>query len=131
GRPTVVEHRDPADDLRDHYDRRTAQPLSKLNAGVLMAAEHITNDYYMTVGPQFADPLARQLYAEIASIEEQHVTQYESIIDPTQSWLEQWVMHEANEVYLYYGFVQSESNPRVRALWERFLDYELGHLALA
>ena len=29
---------------------------------------------------RFADPLARQLYAEIASIEEQHVTQYESII---------------------------------------------------
>src|SRR5437868_13095244 len=40
-----------------------------------------------------------QLYAEIASIEEQHVTQYESIIDPDQTWLEQWLIHEATEVY--------------------------------
>lgn len=32
----------------------------------------------------FADPIACQLYAEIASIEEQHVTQYESIIDPCE-----------------------------------------------
>lgn len=42
----------------------------------------------MTVRPMFSDPLARQLYAEVAAIEEQHVTQYESIIDPNESWLE-------------------------------------------
>jgi len=82
----------------------------------------------MTIGPMFADPVARQLYAEIASIEEQHVTQYESIIDPTESWLEKWVMHEAGEVYNYWSCVQYESNPRIKAIWERFLDYELGHL---
>jgi hypothetical protein len=82
----------------------------------------------MTVGPFFADPVARQLYAEIASIEEQHVTQYESIIDPNETWLEKWLIHEATEAYLYYSCVQSESNPRVKAIWERFLDYELGHL---
>ena len=39
----------------------------------------------MNIGPMFADPVARQLYAEIASIEEQHVTQYESIIDPDET----------------------------------------------
>jgi hypothetical protein len=38
--------------------------------------------------------VARQLYAEIASIEEQHVTQYESIIDPDETWLEKWVLHD-------------------------------------
>ncbi len=72
--------------------------------------------------------MARQLYAEIASIEEQHVTQYESIIDPNESWLEKWLLHEANEVYNYYGCVQQESNSRIKAIWERCLDYELGHL---
>jgi hypothetical protein len=82
----------------------------------------------MTVGPQFADPVARALYAEIASIEEQHVTQYESIVDPTESWLEKWLMHEANEAYNYWSCVQSESNSRVKAIWERFLEYELGQL---
>jgi len=131
GRPTSVEHRDPENDLRDHYSRTKAQPLTKLHALTIMAGEQQTHNYYMNIGPTFADPVARQLYAEIASIEEQHVTQYESIIDPTESWLEKWVMHEANEVYTYYSCVQQETNPRIKAIWERFLDYELGHLALA
>lgn len=68
------------------------------------------------------------MYAEIASIEEQHVTQYESIIDPSETWLEKWVLHEATEAYNYYSCVEQEANPRIKALWERFLDYELGQL---
>jgi hypothetical protein len=128
GRPTAIEHRHPLDDLRKPYDRRRASPLTKLHALTIMAGEHQTHDYYMTVGPQWADPVARQLYAEIASIEEQHVTQYESIIDPDETWLEKWLMHEAGEVYNYWSCVESESNPRIRAIWERFLDYELGHV---
>jgi hypothetical protein len=75
GRPTSVEHRAPEDDLRRSYNRATAALVSKLNAFTLMAGEHQTHDYYMTVGPTYADPVGRQLYAEIASIEEQHVTQ--------------------------------------------------------
>lgn len=128
GRPTVVEHRDPTDDLREHYDRRVAEPLTKLHAVTIMAAENQTHDYYMTIGPMFADPVARQLYAEIASIEEQHTTQYESIIDADETWMEKWLMHEAMEVYNYMGCSQYETNPRVKAIWDRFLDYELGQL---
>jgi rubrerythrin len=127
GRPTVVEHRSPEDDVRDSYDRATAAPLSKLHALTITAGEFQTHDYYMNIGPLFADPVARQLYAEIASIEEQHVTQYGSLIDPREPLLEQWLLHEATEVYNYYGCVQQETNPRVKAIWERFLDYELGH----
>ena len=127
GRPTSVEHRAPEDDLRECYDRKKAAPISKLNAVTIMAGEHQTHDYYMTIGPMFADPIARQLYAEIASIEEQHVTQYESIIDPEETWLEKWLMHEAGEIYNYYSCVQYETNPRIKAIWQRFLDYELGH----
>lgn len=127
GRPTVVEHRAPEDDLREHYDRSKAAPISKLNAATIMAGEHQTHDYYMTIGPMFADPVARQLYAEIASIEEQHVTQYESIIDPHETWLEKWLLHEATEIYNYYSCLQYESNPRIKAIWERFVNYELGH----
>lgn len=67
GRPTFDEHRHPLDDLRMPYDRRTADPLSKLHALTIMAGEQQTHDYYMNIGPLFADPLARQLYAEIAS----------------------------------------------------------------
>ena len=128
GRPTALEHRAPEDDLRECYDRNKAQPISKLNAVTIMGGEHQTHDYYMTIGPMFADPIARQLYAEIASIEEQHVTQYESIIDPEETWLEKWLMHEATEIYNYHSCVAYETNPRIKAIWERFLDYELGHL---
>jgi hypothetical protein len=128
GRPTVVEHRHPDDDVRRPYEKNRAELISKLHAITIMAGENQTHDYYMTIGPMFADPTARQLYAEIASIEEQHVTQYESIIDPSETWLEKWLMHEAAEAYNYYSCVESEGNPHVRAIWERFLDYELGHL---
>jgi rubrerythrin len=131
GRPTMVEHRDPADDLRDYYDKRTAAPLTKLHALTIMSAEQQTHNYYMNIGPLFADPVARQLYAEIASIEEQHTTQYESIIDASETWMEKWLMHEAMEVYNYMGCSQQETNPRIKAIWERFLDYELGHLNVA
>lgn len=131
GRPTLVEHRDPLDDLREPYNRMAVHPLSKLHALTIMAAEQQTHNYYMNVGPLFSDPMARLLYAEIASIEEQHTTQYESIIDPSEGWLEKWVLHEATEVYNYHGCAEQETNPRLKALWERFLDYELGQLHLA
>lgn len=129
GRPTVDEHRAPENDLRDPYDRTKAETITKLHAGTIMAAEYQTHDFYANVGPMYADPVARQLYAEIASIEEQHVTQYESIIDPDETWLEKWLIHEATEAYNYYSCVEQETNPRIRAIWERFLDYELGHVA--
>jgi rubrerythrin len=129
GRPTAVEHRAPEHDVRRPFDRMTADPLTKLHALSLTAAEQQTHNYYMNIGPLFADPMARQLYAEIASIEQQHVTQYESLMDPSTSLLENWLLHEAAEVYNYYSCVQQENNPRIRAIWERMLDYELGHFA--
>jgi rubrerythrin len=128
GRPTSLEHRDPSDDLRNPYQRMQAALITKLHALTIMAGEHQTHDYYMNIGPTFADPIARQLYAEIASIEEQHVTQYESIIDPQETWLEKWLLHEATEVYNYFSCVEYENNSRIKGIWERFLDYELGHL---
>ncbi|HKU42509.1 MAG TPA: hypothetical protein VJR89_30335 [Polyangiales bacterium] len=128
GRATQLQHRHPEDDVRHHYHKREASLATKLHALTLVAGEYQTHDYYMNIGPLYPDPTGRQLYAEIASIEEQHVTQYESIIDPTETWLEKWLLHEAMEVYNYYSCVHSESNTRIKAIWERFLDYELGQL---
>lgn len=131
GRPTVLEHRDPHDDIKRHYNKDIADVLTKFHALTIMASEQQTLNYYMNIGPTFSDPTARQLYAEIASLEEQHVTQYESIIDPHESWLEKLLIHEANEVYNYYSCSVSETNPRIKAIWERFLEYELGQLQAA
>jgi rubrerythrin len=128
GRPTHVHHRYATDNLRRPVVTKASHPLTKLHALTITAGEQQTHNYYMNIGPLFADPLARQLYAEIASVEEEHVTQYESLLDPTQSFLEQWLMHEAMEVYNYWSCVQQESNSRIKGIWERMLDYEQGHL---
>jgi rubrerythrin len=128
GRVTRVHHRAPEDNLRRGVVTKASHPLTQLHALTITAGEQQTHNYYMNIGPLFADPLARQLYAEIASIEEQHVTQYESLLSPSQSFLEQWLLHEAMEVYNYFSCAKQESNPRIKAIWERMLDYEQGHL---
>jgi rubrerythrin len=128
GRPTSLQHRAPADDLRTPYDGATVSPWSRLHVMTILASEQHTLAFYGAVGPMFADPMARQLYAEIASAEEEHVTQYECFSDPGETWLGRWLLHEAVEVYNYWSCLETESDGRVKALWERFLDYELGHL---
>lgn len=129
GRATWEQHRAPADDVRRPYARDAAL-ITKIHAAMITASEYQTHDYYQNIGPLFADPVARQLYAEIASVEEQHVTQYGSMLNPDETWLEKWLIHEAMEVYTYASCVQAETQPRIKAIWERLLDYELGHLAL-
>jgi hypothetical protein len=129
GRPTPLEHRAPEDDVRRPYRRDNAHPLSRLNAVTITAAENQVRDYYMNIGPQFADPVARLVYAEISCIEEQHVTHYESIADPGETVLEKWLLHEASEAHNYFSCMQFESNKQIRDVWERFLSYELGQLS--
>ena len=34
---------------------------------------------------------------------------------------------ELNEAYLYYSFVQQESDPRIRGIWENFMKMEITH----
>ncbi|KAB2342696.1 hypothetical protein [Actinomadura rudentiformis] len=131
GRPTVAEHRHPADNLRDPYDKNKAQPLSKLHALTVMSAEQQTMNFYMNVGPMYMEPIARQLYQEIGLIEEEHVTHYESLVDPGETWWERLVNHEYNECYLYHSFMETETDPKVKAIWELHLNMELEHLRLA
>lgn len=131
GRKTSEHHRAPESDLRENYDKNDAALITKIHAALITGAEYQTHDYYMNIGPTFTDPVARMLYAEIASVEEQHVTQYESLMDPSESVMEKWLVHEAMEVYAYASCAEQEENPRIKALWERFLDYELGQLNLA
>lgn len=131
GRPTIMQHRHPVDNVRDPYDRNTVSPLSKLHALTITSTEQQTMNFYMNVGPQYMEPIARQLYQEIALIEQEHVTHYESLLDPGETWWEMLVNHEYNECYLYYSFMQQESDPGVRAIWELHLNMELTHLQIA
>ncbi|GGS47106.1 MULTISPECIES: hypothetical protein [Actinokineospora] len=131
GRPTKYHHRHPADNVRTPYDKSTAAPISKLHALTIMSAEQQTMNFYMNVGPQYMEPIARQLYQEIGLIEEEHVTHYESLVDPGETWWERLVLHEYNECYLYHSFMQTESDRRVKAIWELHLNMELEHLHAA
>jgi hypothetical protein len=131
GRPTRFHHRDPVDNVREPYDRDTAAPISKLHALTIMAAEQQTMNFYLNVGPEYMEPIARQLYQEIGLIEEAHVTHYESLVDPGETWWEQLVNHEYNECYLYHSFMQTESDPRIKGIWELHLNMELAHLRRA
>lgn len=131
GRPTRLHHRHPFDNVRDPYDRATAAPISKLHALTIMAAEQQTMNFYMNVGPMYMEPIARQLYQEIGLVEEEHVTHYESLVDPGETWWERLLNHEYNECYLYHSFMETETDPRIKAIWELHLNMELEHLRIA
>jgi rubrerythrin len=131
GRPTIFEHRDPRDEIRRPMTSLAADPQSILNALTVMSAEQQTMNFYNTIGNRFVEPLARGLYLEIAQIEEQHVSHYESILDPSCSMLENLAFHEYNECWIYYSFMQEETDPKVKALYELHLAMEIEHLRIA
>jgi len=128
GRPTIAEHRHPYDNVRNFVDFQTADIRTKLNILIITAGEQQTMNFYMNVGPTYYNDLGRQLYQEIAMIEEQHVSQYGSLLDPNCTWLENLLLHEYMECYLYYSFYQDEMDPHIRQIWEMHLQQEIAHL---
>lgn len=120
GRPAVRAHHPRP------YDRAEAYPVSKLHALIAASLAAAKRDFALSIVPTFGDPLARRLFAETASIDEEHAITYASLSDPGETWLEKWLLHEACEVYGYDSAAQSEDNPRLRALFEKFTDFELG-----
>ncbi len=131
GRPTVAEHRDPADDIRFAVNFTLADPITKLNIGTIIGAEQQTMNYYMNVAGFYHSDVGRKLFSEIAMIEEQHVSGYESLKDPNMTWLEKMLVHEYNECYLYYSCYADESDAEIKKVWERHFNDELVHLQRA
>ncbi|MFQ6724342.1 MAG: hypothetical protein ACLRFE_03315 [Clostridia bacterium] len=131
GRPTINEHRHPIDNVRFSMNAKKADIYSKLVAGIITAAEQQTMNYYMNVAQFYNNDLGRRLFSEIGMVEEEHVTQYESLKDPTCTWLEQWVMHEYTECYLYYSVMKDEEDDCVKEIWEEHFEMEVAHLKLA
>jgi hypothetical protein len=72
--------------------------------------------------------LGRRLYQEIALVEEEHVTHYESLMDGNATWLEMLLWHEYAECYLYWSCYKTETNRCIKALWEQNLEMEIVHL---
>lgn len=131
GRPTISEHRYPTDNVKPYQNNKTADPQSVLIANIITAAEQQTMNFYMNLANFYKNDYGRKLFSEIALIEEQHVTQYESLKDPNCTWLENWVMHEYTECYLYYSMMQDETDENIRKIWQDHFYMEVAHLKRA
>ncbi len=131
GRPTQHHHNDNGLRHRKHYDKTTATPQTKVNILTVLSGEQQTHNYYAEHGFMYGDHVLRETYAEIKDVEEEHVTMYESLIDPTESMWEKLLIHEFTEVCNYYTCVEDEVDERIKKTWELFLDIELGHLQVA
>ena len=128
GRPTIAHHRHPYDEVKQPISNKKATPFDKCAVSIITAAEQQTMNYYMNLGAFYKNQKGRELYTEIGMVEEQHVSQYGSLIDPTASWLEMCLMHEYTECYLYYSMMQDESDKDVKKVWEMLLEQEIAHL---
>ncbi len=128
GRPTIAEHRYPSDEVKRYVNFKKASSLTKLDVNILTAAEQQTMNYYMNQAVFYQNKLGRQLFTEIGMIEEQHVTLYGGLKDTTCSWLEELLMHEYTECYLYYSLWNDETDGYVKKVWEEHFNDELAHL---
>jgi len=128
GRPTIAEHRFPFESVKNPVNFKTADIRTMLNTLIITAGEQQTMNFYMNIGNTYCNDLGRQLYLEIAMIEEQHVSQYGSLLDPNCTWLENLLLHEYTECYLYHSFYQDELDLNVKQIWEMHLEQEIAHL---
>lgn len=128
GRPTIAHHRFPMDNVKRCISAKCSDVQTVLSTMIITAAEQQTMNYYMNVTNFACSDIGRQLYEEIATVEEEHVTQYESLMDPTATWLEMLLWHEYCECYLYWSCYKTETEPYVKALWEENLSIEISHL---
>ncbi|HPU66959.1 MAG TPA: hypothetical protein PLK57_02755 [Clostridiales bacterium] len=128
GRPTIAEHRFPYDSIKYHVDFKKADLQTMLNTLIITAGEQQTMNFYMNIGNTYYNDLGRELYLEIGMIEEQHVSHYGSLLDPNCTWLENMLLHEYTECYLYYSFYEDETDPNVKSIWEMHLQQEIAHL---
>lgn len=131
GRPTQFHHNDNAIRLRKPYDKNTASPQTKVNILTLVSGEQQTHNFYAEHGMQYGNDVLRETYAEICDVEEEHVSMYESLIDPTESMYEKLLLHEFTEVCNYYTCMEDEVDERIKKIWEMFMLFEIEHLHYA
>ena len=128
GRPTIAEHRNPRQNPSSHINNKKADPYTKCVGMIITAAEQQTMNFYMNMAQMYKNDYGRKLFAEIAMVEEEHVTQYESLNDPNGTWLEHWLMHEYVECYLYYSCMEDESDEYIKSIWKDHFEMEVSHL---
>ncbi|MDO4739222.1 MAG: hypothetical protein Q4A66_00995 [Eubacteriales bacterium] len=131
GRPTIAHHRHPYDSVRWPMTGPAPELFDVLAANVITAAEQQTMNYYMNTAAVYPEETGRRLYQEIGMIEEQHVTQYGSLLNPNMTWLENLLVHQYTEAWLYWSMLQTETDREIRCFWEACFGQELLHLRMA
>lgn len=131
GRPTVAHHRHPVDNVKRNITGRNSDKQTVLDTMIITAAEQQTMNYYMNQSGFYKNDKGRKLYEEICLVEEEHVTQYGSLIDSTAGWFEMMLWHEYVECYLYWSCYETETDARIKKIWEEFLATEIAHLHAA
>ncbi len=131
GRPTIAHHRHPFESVKRPCDFTTADIQTKLNTLIITSGEQQTMNFYMNIGPTYENDMGRKLYQEIGMVEEQHVTHYGSLLDPNCTWYENLLMREYMQCYLYYSFLETETDKYIKQIWEQHLEIELMHLHAA
>ncbi len=128
GRPTVAHHRYPSESVRKPCDFKKADVRTVLSSLIITAGEQQTMNFYMNMGPTYENDPGRKLYLEIGMVEEQHVTHYGSLLDPNSTWLENLLLRDYVEAYLYWSFASDEPDSHIRKIWELHLEQEIMHL---
>ena len=128
GRPTISHHRFNKDNVKRCINSKTADKQTVLSTMIITAAEQQTMNYYMNITNLATNEISRKLYMEIAQVEEEHVTQYESLMDANGSWFEMLLWHEYVECYLYWSCYVTETDAYIKSLWEENLAIEIAHL---
>ncbi len=131
GRPTQHHHNPSEIRLRKPYNKQTASPQTKVNILTLVSAEQQTRNFYAEHGFMYGNDVLRRTYAEIKDVEEEHVSMYETLIDPTETMWEKLVIHEFCEVCNYYNCMKDETDDRLKSIWEEFMMQEIEHLHIA
>lgn len=130
-RPTIAHHRWPADSVKKPIQGKKAALVTKLHVNIITAAEQQTMNYYMNTAALWPEETGRRLYQEIGMIEEQHVTQYGSLLNPTLTPLENLLVHQYVESWLYWSMCETETDPHIRGVWQMLFEQELMHLNIA
>ncbi|MBQ8308715.1 MAG: hypothetical protein IJX96_02670 [Clostridia bacterium] len=128
GRPTIAHHRCPLDNVKRSINAKDSDTQTVLSTMIITAAEQQTMNYYMNVTNFASTDIGRKLYQEIALVEEEHVTQYESLMDPNATWLEMLLWHEYTECYLYWSCYMTETDAYIKSLWEENFAMEISQL---
>ena len=131
GRPTIAHHRHPYDSVRFPMTGVCPPTFDVLASNIIVAAEQQTMNFYMNTSAAYPDDCGRKLYQEIGMVEEQHVTHYGSLLNPNLSWLENLLIHQYTECYLYWSCYETETDAHIRQFWDCMFEQELMHLHIA